>query len=172
MPRRGRDRRPSRGERRRTVDRGRTRRDRVAETQARDASHRHAEMIARRDAVSRELGEALAASAAAAESFAVQRPIIEVGPGDEVAVRMAKRGVIYSFALNRTPLPYNDSHVYPLILSPGINGLVWTVSPTKAPWAYEVDIAINGQAYVLDRAQWQLGAPAPDPQQQVIRVSM
>jgi len=136
-----------------------------------ESGRRMAEILERRNIANRELGAALAASTAASGPFTSRRPIIEVAPGDQVWVRMVKAGVIYSFALNLTPLPHNDRHVYRLLLQAPMNGLVWTVYPTKPEWAYQVDLAINGQVFLLDRAQWQLGAPLPEPQQQIIRVT-
>jgi hypothetical protein len=108
-------------------------------------------LLARRTTLDRELGTALSAfchrrstAPFRASSDCCARPG-ECGRED------AQAGCHVHLCTQQVTAVVRRSWLYSLHLSPGMNGLVWYVRPTKEVWAFQVDLIANGQALLLDR---------------------
>jgi hypothetical protein len=109
-------------------------------------------MLKQRDELDRRIGRALGARVTGLTASADGREPITVSHTAALAVRMVKNGVVYSFALNLRPLPFQESGLYPFRLQPNTsNALLWTVFQSKTPWAYQIDLIVNDQVVLLDR---------------------
>jgi len=128
-------------------------------------------LVGQRRRLDVEIGKALADISAkpAPKSSAIGQSI-HVPSGAKVAVRIAKAGLAYSFALNLHALPFDPNNFYFLILPVGVNGLVWTLAATKPVWAFQVDLIVNGQVRVLSQGISSPGTKPPSLQQQVLIV--
>jgi len=109
-------------------------------------------LIRQRNLLNKNIGLALADTAVRTRAAAAGVTTYDIPAGSEVALRMAKQGVGYALTLNGKTLGYNDAGVYPVILKPGSNGLVWVVAPTKDTWAYQLSliVAVNGPLQTKD----------------------
>ena len=104
-----------------------------------------------REKLHKELGFAISSELALAALNHTNRPPIAVQSGSQVAVRMVKNGVVYGFALNKLQLPFQENGFYPLSLVPGTNGLVWLARPAKKPWAFQVQLLVDGTVVAIDQ---------------------
>lgn len=99
-----------------------------------------------------ELGLAISTDLQTAAPDHADRPTIKVKAHNQLTARIVKNGVTYGLAVNKLPLPFQEKGVYPLtMLGPGVNGLVWLVFPTKKPWAFQVQLLVDGNVFVLDQ---------------------
>ena len=137
---------------------------------ARPTTNAVVKMLKKRGDLDRDIGRALTARVTGlTAAAATERPSITVSHTAAIAVRMVKNGVVYSFALNLTPLGFQESGVYPFRLQPhSRNALLWTVFQSKTPWAYQIDLIVNDQVILLDRRSSGEGGKLSLTDQQII----
>ncbi len=142
----------------------------MAEPLIRSEADRLEELLLQRQEVSSAADAVLTRMAGETSLPGVEVPSIRLRSTDRVAVRVHKEGVFYSLTYNRQPLPFNETGVYPLSLSPGTNGLGWLVFKAKDRWAYQVELVVNNNVVVLDRRSHTDGSSLPQIGQRALIV--